>query len=212
MEPDMNIQYIPEAVKGDNHEKDSQHAIDSEENLSSYVFVCYYCSETFQKLDTLKIHWSECHRIRKYKRGTPCKPFLFKVNKIYRCYFCSQSGSTVVLAVHINQAHMDQKVHNAFTEMNNINQCAFCPFKTLPHNREMLLPHFASFHMFSRPGRNSFLNDEFLENIMKFQVSFLKCKKCSYEGNIVFEDMDMHFRMCHKGISDVQYEEYKKNN
>lgn len=212
METDTKDQCIPEAREGDIHEEDSQHAFDSKENPSSYVFVCYYCSETFQNLDTLKIHWIECHRMKKYSRGTPYKPFLFKVNKIYRCYFCDKSGSTVVLAVHINQAHRDQNVHNAFTEMNNINQCAFCSFKTLPHNREMLLQHFAAFHMFSRPGRNAFLNDEFLESITKFQVTFLKCKQCSYEGNIVPEDMDIHFRTCHKGIQKVDYEEYKKNN
>lgn len=174
----------------------------------NYVFVCYYCSESFHNLESLKTHWSSYHReleIVDTERKDE-KQFLFKINKMCKCFFCSKIGSTIVLGVHISKSHKDQKIANAFTDINNTNQCAFCSFKTLPHKRQQLLSHFETEHMFLRPENNSFLTDEFLENVKKMNLTCFKCMRCQFKCNIMV-DMENHYIRQHIKQTEIEYEE-----
>lgn len=126
-------------------------------------YVCYHCIYQSQFPLTMYRHWKENHKHPKITTTNievPSRPFWFRIQKLFQCFYCRRCSHFKDLIVHC------QKYHPTFAITDTMipKKCPLCPYEFVNMN---VVDHFEKCHKDtdSSPELGDYMTDEILDEI-----------------------------------------------
>lgn len=178
--------------------------------LDSINYVCFHCIFKSQNPTVIYKHWKENHKFPKITTKNiefPSRPFMFKILKIFQCYYCRRSSHYKDLKVHSQRNHPLQP----FVMIDNMNpkKCGLCSHEFNDVGNEEIVDHFKESHknlLTDSTEPDNYFTDELLDKVIELlPKEQVRCTQSNC--NVVFfsmAELDGHTKEKHAG-SQIKY-------